>query len=210
MRLSRLFAPNDVQCGDLFFWCGFFYGFLLSPGFINIDVSRTVGRSVTGKGEPEFNVPFLHAISFVYILITQVYICFLFSVGAYINIEPSVFTQCSYPFPFSLVKTCSAMSLATISLGPMSAPRLPPYLMSTDHRQRCLAQLRSKASGLEKYIYLNGLKERDPTLFYDILLDNMLEIIPILYTPTVNIHLVDFTAHDCLHRLSPLGRRRLF
>jgi len=77
------------------------------------------------------------------------------------------------------------MSLATISLGPMSAPRLPPYLMNTDHRQRCLTQLRSKTSGLEKYIYLNGLKERDATLFYDILLANMLEIIPILYTPVV-------------------------
>jgi len=77
------------------------------------------------------------------------------------------------------------MSLATISLGPMSAPRLPPYLMNTDHRQRCLTQLRSKTSGLEKYIYLNGLKERDATLFYDILLAKMLEIIPILYTPVV-------------------------
>ncbi|KAF9013444.1 malate dehydrogenase [Cyathus striatus] len=63
--------------------------------------------------------------------------------------------------------------------------RIPPRLLQTDHRQRCLAQLRSKPNGLEKYIYLNGLKERDPNLFYEILLANMLEIIPILYTPTV-------------------------
>ncbi|EDR13407.1 uncharacterized protein LACBIDRAFT_188199 [Laccaria bicolor S238N-H82] len=66
-----------------------------------------------------------------------------------------------------------------------SAPRIPPFFLNTDHRQRCLAQLRSKHTGLEKYIYLNGLKERDPNLFYEVLLGNMLEIIPILYTPTV-------------------------
>ncbi|TFK73589.1 hypothetical protein BDN72DRAFT_761254 [Pluteus cervinus] len=64
-------------------------------------------------------------------------------------------------------------------------PRTPPYFFNTDHRQRCLEQLRSKATGLEKYIYLNGLKGRDPNLFYEVLLANMLEIIPILYTPTV-------------------------
>jgi malate dehydrogenase (oxaloacetate-decarboxylating)(NADP+) len=34
-------------------------------------------------------------------------------------------------------------------------------------------QLRSKQIALEKYIYLNGLKERDSHLFYDILLENM-------------------------------------
>jgi hypothetical protein len=65
------------------------------------------------------------------------------------------------------------------------SPKTPPYLLNTDHRQRCLEQLRSKSNGLEKYIYLSGLKKRDPNLFYDVLLSNMLEIIPILYTPTV-------------------------
>lgn len=68
---------------------------------------------------------------------------------------------------------------------PLAAARIPPYFLNTDHRLRSLTQLRSKNSGLEKYIYLNGLKERDANLFYEILLGNMLEIIPILYTPTV-------------------------
>ncbi|THV05227.1 malate dehydrogenase [Dendrothele bispora CBS 962.96] len=63
--------------------------------------------------------------------------------------------------------------------------QVPPRLDATDHVQRCLAQLRSKSQGLEKYIFLNGLKERDPELFYKILITNMMEIIPILYTPTV-------------------------
>ncbi|KAF9468547.1 malate dehydrogenase [Collybia nuda] len=82
----------------------------------------------------------------------------------------------------------TALPSSTVSapgLVPGLAPRIPPYFLNTDHRQRCLAQLRSKSTGLEKYIYLSGLKERDPNLFYEVLLGNMLEIIPILYTPTV-------------------------
>ncbi|KAF9242568.1 hypothetical protein BU15DRAFT_43689 [Melanogaster broomeanus] len=65
----------------------------------------------------------------------------------------------------------------------MSIARFPPHF--SNHRDRCLAQLRTKSVPLEKYIYLNGLKGRDSNLFYNILLDNMSEIIPILYTPTV-------------------------
>ena len=81
--------------------------------------------------------------------------------------------------------------------------RVPPFLFKTDHRQRCLVQLRSKASGLEQYIFLNGLKERDPDLFYELLLGNMPEIIPILYTPTVTPFL------SVLVFFSPNSRRRL-
>jgi malate dehydrogenase (oxaloacetate-decarboxylating)(NADP+) len=61
----------------------------------------------------------------------------------------------------------------------------PPAFSQATHRSRCLAQLRSKNSNLEMYIYLNGLKDRDPTLFYTLLYDNMREMVPILYTPTV-------------------------
>jgi hypothetical protein len=41
------------------------------------------------------------------------------------------------------------------------------------HHARCLAQLRSKPSNLERYIFLNGLKGRDSVLFYTLLHDNM-------------------------------------
>jgi malate dehydrogenase (oxaloacetate-decarboxylating)(NADP+) len=81
------------------------------------------------------------------------------------------------------------MSLATVD--PAASSHIPPHFLNTDHRQRCLAQLRSKTTPLEKYIYLNGLKERNPNLFYEVLLANMLEIIPILYTPTVYFNFFD-------------------
>lgn len=49
----------------------------------------------------------------------------------------------------------------------------PPAFSQVTHRSRCLAQLRSKHEDLEKYIYLNGLKDRDLSLFYSLLFDNM-------------------------------------
>ncbi|KAI5986214.1 hypothetical protein EDD15DRAFT_1603834 [Pisolithus albus] len=75
----------------------------------------------------------------------------------------------------------------------MAIARFPPYFATSDHRERCLEQLRSKSAPLEKYIYLNGLKERDPNLFYDLLLQNMKEIIPLLYTPTVGEACVNYS-----------------
>ncbi|GLB38438.1 putative malic enzyme, NAD binding domain [Lyophyllum shimeji] len=77
--------------------------------------------------------------------------------------------------------------MSTQVLSPHGIPlssKIPPYFQNTDHRQRCLQQLRSKQDPLEKYIYLNGLKERDPELFYEVLIGNIFEVIPILYTPT--------------------------
>ncbi|KAG2362110.1 hypothetical protein BDR07DRAFT_1285466 [Suillus spraguei] len=75
----------------------------------------------------------------------------------------------------------------------MSPARFPPHFAKTDHRQRSLEQMRSKQLGLEKYIYLNGLKGRDSDLFYDILIENMQEMIPILYTPTVGEACVNYS-----------------
>jgi malate dehydrogenase (oxaloacetate-decarboxylating)(NADP+) len=85
-----------------------------------------------------------------------------------------------------LAKFFNAMSYpSNRGYATIAKPRFPPHFNGTNHRDRCLAQLRSKDVGLERYIYLNGLKDRDPNLFYQLLLENMMEIVPTLYTPTV-------------------------
>ncbi|KAK0203750.1 malate dehydrogenase [Desarmillaria ectypa] len=61
----------------------------------------------------------------------------------------------------------------------------PPALDDAVHALRCLAQLRSKEKGIEKYIYLSMLKEQDPAMFYKLCLSNMSEFTPIIYTPIV-------------------------
>ena len=63
---------------------------------------------------------------------------------------------------------------------------LPPRV-STIERQlvRVLGNVRRKASALEKYIFLTSLQDRNMTLFYRLLMDNIEELMPIVYTPTV-------------------------
>ena len=51
--------------------------------------------------------------------------------------------------------------------------------------ERVLSNVRSLPTALSKYRYLTGLLDRNTTLFYRLVIDNLDEMMPIIYTPTV-------------------------
>lgn len=62
----------------------------------------------------------------------------------------------------------------------------PPNVESIDiQAQRCMKILAAKHSPIEKYQYLTHLRASNVHLFYRILAENITEITPLIYTPTV-------------------------
>ncbi|MCB8981455.1 MAG: NAD-dependent malic enzyme [Ardenticatenaceae bacterium] len=63
---------------------------------------------------------------------------------------------------------------------------LPPRIFTQERQvQRSLGNYRKKQNDLERYIYLISLEDRNETLFYRLVMDNLEEMMPIIYTPTV-------------------------
>ena len=63
---------------------------------------------------------------------------------------------------------------------------LPPHVHTIEEQQgRVLENYRHKPDALEKYIFLAALQDRNETLFYRTVIDNIYEMTPIIYTPTV-------------------------
>jgi malate dehydrogenase (oxaloacetate-decarboxylating)(NADP+) len=63
---------------------------------------------------------------------------------------------------------------------------LPPRVFTQDEQERrILANLRRLDSPLDKYLSLVALLDRNERLFYRTVIDNLAELLPIVYTPTV-------------------------
>ena len=63
---------------------------------------------------------------------------------------------------------------------------LPPRaLTQADQTVRVLKNLRRKPNDIEKYVFMVSLQDRNEALFYRVVMDNVEELMPIIYTPTV-------------------------
>jgi malate dehydrogenase (oxaloacetate-decarboxylating)(NADP+) len=63
---------------------------------------------------------------------------------------------------------------------------LPPKVCSAAEQEaRVMGNLRSKATDLERYMFLVSLQDRNETLFYRVVVNHIEEIMPLIYTPTV-------------------------
>src|SRR3981081_723677 len=65
---------------------------------------------------------------------------------------------------------------------------LPAHVLSMDEQvARVMTNLRDLPSDLERYVALNSLHDRNETLFFRVVCDNIDEIQPLIYTPTVGL-----------------------
>ena len=65
---------------------------------------------------------------------------------------------------------------------------LPPIVFSQkEQNARIVANFRRWDKDIDKYIYLNGLQDRNEKLFYQVVSANIEEMAPIIYTPTVGL-----------------------
>src|SRR3974377_36702 len=65
---------------------------------------------------------------------------------------------------------------------------LPANLLTMEQQaERVLENLRLLPNDLEKYVALNALHDRNETLFFRVVCDNIDEIQPLIYTPTVGL-----------------------
>src|SRR5471032_2684204 len=65
---------------------------------------------------------------------------------------------------------------------------LPPHVSTMEEQSlRVMSNFRAEADDLGRYIQIISLQDRNETLFYRVVMDNLEELMPVIYTPTVGV-----------------------
>lgn len=71
---------------------------------------------------------------------------------------------------------------------------LPPVFKTMDEQiNRCVATLKECENEIERYIYLMTLQDNNEGLFYKLLADNLEELMPLVWTPTLGLACEQFS-----------------
>jgi len=64
---------------------------------------------------------------------------------------------------------------------------LIPHAMEDVETQvaRCMHMINTRSTNIDKYLYLSSLKDTNTDLFYRVLIDNVRDLMPLVYTPTI-------------------------
>ncbi|CAL3968686.1 unnamed protein product [Diplocarpon coronariae] len=63
---------------------------------------------------------------------------------------------------------------------------IPHVLESLETQcQRAMCMINSRGTPIDKYLYLSSLKQNNTDLFYRLLMDNVAQLMPLVYTPTI-------------------------
>ncbi|RLN86258.1 hypothetical protein BBJ28_00023480, partial [Nothophytophthora sp. Chile5] len=80
---------------------------------------------------------------------------------------------------------------------------LPAAVTSIElETKRAMVQLRRKSTPLEKYIFLQGMQDTNEDVYYRMITENTVELMPIVYTPTVGEACQEFSH---IYRQTPRG-----
>ena len=65
---------------------------------------------------------------------------------------------------------------------------LPPHVLTQDEQaERVVKYIRQLPNDLEKYVAINAVRDRNEALFFRVVCDNIDEMQPLIYTPTVGL-----------------------